>query len=245
MFDLKGKTALVTGATGGIGGAIARSLHAQGATVAISGTKLEKLEQLKAELGERVFALPCDLGDRAAVQALPGQADAAMGRIDILVNNAGVTKDNLFMLLKDDDWDRIINVNLTSCFTLCRATVRGMIKRRAGRIINISSVSAILGNPGQANYSASKAGMIAMTKSIAREVAPRNITANCIAPGFVKTAMTEVLTEKQLAMASEMIPAQRFGDASEIAAAAVFLASDEAAYITGQTLHVNGGLAMI
>lgn len=245
MFDLSGKTALVTGATGGIGGAIARALHAQGATVGISGTKREKLDALAGELGTRVNVLPCDLADRAAVGKLVGEADAALGRVDILVNNAGVTKDNLFMLLKDDDWDRILAINLTSAFTLCRAAVRGMIKRRTGRIINIASVSGIIGNPGQANYSASKAGMIGMTKSLAREVAPRGVTANCIAPGFISTPMTDALNEKQLAAVSEHIPAGRFGMPAEIAAAAVYLASEEAAYMTGQTLHINGGLAMI
>ena len=245
MFDLSGKGALVTGATGGIGGAIARRLHAQGAAVALSGTREEKLKDVAAELGERVHILACDLGDRAAVAKLAGDAEKALGHLDILVNNAGVTKDNLFMMLKDEDWDRILAVNLTSAFTLCRAAVRGMIKRRWGRIINITSISGIIGNPGQANYAASKAGMIGMTKSMAREVAPRGITANCIAPGFIKTAMTDVLNEKQAAQISEHIPAGIMGTPEDIAAAAVYLASNEASYVTGQTLHVNGGMVMI
>jgi 3-oxoacyl-[acyl-carrier protein] reductase len=245
MFDLSGKGALVTGATGGIGGEIARAFHKQGATVAISGTKSEKLEALAAGLGSRVHILPCDLADRAAVAELGKKAEAALGHLDILVNNAGVTKDNLFMLLKDDDWDRVLNVNLTSAFTLCRAAIRGMIKRRFGRIINIASISGIIGNPGQANYSASKAGMIGMTKSIAREVAPRGITANCIAPGFIKTAMTDALNEKQIEQIQQVIPSQTFGSPGDIAAAAVYLASNEAGYMTGQTLHINGGMAMI
>ena len=245
MFDLSGKGALVTGATGGIGGGIARAFHKQGATVVLSGTKADKLEALKAELGERAHILACDLGDRKAVAELAAKAEAVTGHLDIVVNNAGVTKDNLFMMLKDDDWDRIINVNLTSAFTLCRAAVRAMMRRRWGRIINITSISGIIGNPGQANYAASKAGMIGMTKSMAREVAPRGITANCIAPGFIKTAMTDALTEKQSEQIAQHIPAGTFGEPSDIAAAAVFLASEEARYMTGQTLHVNGGLAMI
>ncbi len=245
MFDLSDRGALVTGATGGIGGAIARAFHAQGATVVISGTKADKLEALAAELGSRVHIIPCDLGNRVEVAGLAKQAEAALGHLDILVNNAGVTKDNLFMLLKDDDWDRVMNVNLTSAFALCRSAVRGMIKRRFGRIINITSISGVIGNPGQANYAASKAGMIGMTKSIAREVAPRGITANCIAPGFIKTAMTQALNEKQIEQVAQMIPSGTFGEASDIAAAAVYLASREAGYMTGQTLHINGGMAMI
>jgi len=245
MFDLSGKGALVTGASGGIGGGIARAFHKQGATVVLSGTKADKLEALKAELGERAHILACDLADRKAVAELAGKAEALTGHLDIVVNNAGVTKDNLFMLLKDDDWDRILAVNLTSAFTLCRAAVRAMMKRRWGRIINITSISGIIGNPGQANYAASKAGMIGMTKSMAREVAPRGITANCIAPGFIKTAMTDALNEKQSEQIAQHIPAGTFGDPQDIAAAAVFLASEEARYMTGQTLHVNGGLAMI
>jgi 3-oxoacyl-[acyl-carrier protein] reductase len=245
MFDLTGKGALVTGATGGIGGGIARAFHKQGATVVLSGTKAEKLEALRAELGERAHVLACDLADRKAVAELAGKAEALTGHLDIVVNNAGMTKDNLFMLLKDDDWDKVLAVNLTSAFTLCRAAVRGMMKRRWGRIINITSISGIIGNPGQANYAASKAGMIGMTKSMAREVAPRGITANCIAPGFIKTAMTEALNEKQSEQIAQHIPAGTFGAPEDIAAAAVFLASEEARYVTGQTLHVNGGLAMI
>ncbi|MEZ5925077.1 MAG: 3-oxoacyl-[acyl-carrier-protein] reductase [Hyphomicrobiaceae bacterium] len=245
MFDLSGKGALVTGATGGIGGGIARALHAQGAAVVLSGTKADKLDALKTELGERAHVIPCDLADRKAVSELAGKAEAALGHLDIVVNNAGMTKDNLFMLLKDDDWDKVLAVNLTSAFTICRAAVRAMMKRRWGRIINITSVSGIIGNPGQANYAASKAGMIGMTKSMAREVAPRGITANCIAPGFIKTAMTDALNEKQTEQIAQHIPAGAFGGPEDIAAAAVFLASEEARYMTGQTLHVNGGLAMI
>jgi 3-oxoacyl-[acyl-carrier protein] reductase len=245
MFDLTGKGALVTGATGGIGGGIARAFAKQGATVVLSGTKADKLEALKAELGEKAHIIPCDLADRKAVAELAGKAEAALGHLDIVVNNAGMTKDNLFMLLKDDDWDKVLAVNLTSAFTICRAAVRTMMKRRWGRIVNITSVSGIIGNPGQANYAASKAGMIGMTKSMAREVAARGITANCIAPGFIKTAMTDALTEKQTGEIAQHIPAGTFGAPEDIAAAAVFLASEEARYVTGQTLHVNGGLAMI
>ncbi|MEZ5775409.1 MAG: 3-oxoacyl-[acyl-carrier-protein] reductase [Hyphomicrobiaceae bacterium] len=245
MFDLTGKGALVTGASGGIGGAIARAFAAAGAKVAISGTNREKLETLAAEIGEKAHVVPCDLADRAAVAKLAGEAEGKIGTLDILVNNAGVTKDNLFMLLKDEDWDRILAVNLTSAFTLTRAAIRGMIKRRYGRIVNITSISGIIGNPGQANYAASKAGMIGMTKSIAREVAPRNITANCIAPGFISTAMTAALNEKQTAQIAEHIPAGRFGGPEDIAAAALYLASAEAGYMTGQTLHVNGGMIMV
>lgn len=245
MFDLNGKTALVTGATGGIGEAVARTLHAQGVTVAISGTREEKLQALASDLGERVHVLPCNLGDREAVKQLIKDAEAALGKLDILVNNAGVTKDNLLMLLKDDDWDNIINVNLTSTFAMCRAAIRGMMKNRHGRIINISSISGVIGNPGQANYAASKAGMIGMTKSLAREVATRGVTANCIAPGFIKTAMTDVLTEDQTQQIAQHIPSGTFGTPEDIANAVVFLASDEAQYMTGQTLHVNGGMLMV
>jgi 3-oxoacyl-[acyl-carrier protein] reductase len=245
MFELTGKGALVTGASGGIGGGIARALVRQGATVVLSGTKADKLEALNAELGGKAQIIACDLADRKAVAELAGKAEAALGHLDIVVNNAGMTKDNLFMLLKDDDWDKVLAVNLTSAFTICRAAVRAMMKRRWGRIINITSVSGIIGNPGQANYAASKAGMIGMTKSMAREVAPRGITANCISPGFIKTAMTDALNEKQTQQIAEHIPAGVFGDPEDIAAATVFLASDEARYVTGQTLHVNGGLAMI
>jgi 3-oxoacyl-[acyl-carrier protein] reductase len=247
MFDLSGKTALVTGATGGIGGSTARALHAQGATVAISGRQAEKLEALAGELGDRVHVLPCDLGDRAEVGKLIEQAVGALGRLDILVNNAGLTRDNLFMVMKDEQWDEVIAVNLTSTFMLCRAAARAMLRAKPnfGRIINISSVSGVFGNPGQGNYAASKAGMIGMTKSLAREVAPRGITANCIAPGFVSTPMTEALNEKQTEEIAKMIPAQRFGLPEEVAAGVVYLASNEAGYITGQTLHINGGMAMV
>lgn len=247
MFELKGKTALVTGATGGIGGAIATALHAQGATVAISGRQVAKLEALAAELKERVHVCPCDLGNKEQVGKLIEEATGKLGRLDILVNNAGLTKDNLFMVMKDEQWDEVIAVNLTSTFMLMRAAVRGMMRAKTGygRIINISSVSGVLGNPGQGNYAASKAGMIGMTKSVAREVASRGITANCIAPGFIKTPMTDALNEKQVAVIKEAIPAQAFGNPADIAAAAVYLASEEARYMTGQTLHVNGGMLMI
>lgn len=248
MFDLTGKTALVTGATGGIGGAIARALHKQGATVAISGRQADKLEALKAELKERVVVCPCDLANKEQVAKLIDEAVKALGgRLDILVNNAGLTKDNLFMVMKDEQWDDVIAVNLTSTFMLMRAGTRHMLRNKTGygRIINISSVSGILGNPGQGNYAASKAGMIGMTKSLAREVAPRGITANCIAPGFIQTPMTDVLNEKQVEAIKAAIPAQAFGNPDDIAAAAVYLASQEARYMTGQTLHVNGGMVMI
>ncbi len=248
MFDLTGKTALVTGATGGIGEAIARAFHKAGATVAVSGRKVDKLEALKAELGDRIAVVPCDLADRAAVGKLIDEAVKALGgRLDILVNNAGLTKDNLFMVMKDEQWDDVIAVNLTSTFMLCRAGSRHMMRSKSGygRIINIASVSGVFGNPGQGNYAASKAGMIGMTKSLAREVASRGITANCIAPGFIKTPMTDVLNDKQTEEISKMIPAQRFGEPDDIAAAALYLASVEGGYVTGQTLHVNGGMAMI
>jgi 3-oxoacyl-[acyl-carrier protein] reductase len=249
MFDLNGKTALVTGATGGIGEAIARALHKAGATVAVSGRKVDKLEALAAELGgDRVKVVACDLADKAQVAKLIDEAVKALGgRLDILVNNAGLTKDNLFMVMKDEQWDEVIAVNLTSTFMLMRAATRHMLRSKSGygRIINISSVSGVLGNPGQGNYAASKAGMIGMTKSLAREVANRGITANCIAPGFIKTPMTDVLNEKQVAEISQHIPAQRFGTPEDIAGAALFLASDAAAYMTGQTLHVNGGMLMV
>jgi 3-oxoacyl-[acyl-carrier protein] reductase len=246
MFELTGKTALVTGATGGIGGAIARAFHRQGANVAISGRQVDKLEAVAAELKERVHICPCDLADRAQVGKLVDDAIPKLGRLDILVNNAGLTKDNLFMVMKDDQWDDVIAVNLTSTFMLMRAAARSMMRAKSGfgRIINISSVSAIVGNPGQGNYAASKAGMIGMTKSLAREVASRGITANCIAPGFITTAMTSVLNEKQIATVKDAIPAQTFGSPDDIAAAAVYLASEEARYVTGQTLQVNGGMVM-
>jgi 3-oxoacyl-[acyl-carrier protein] reductase len=245
MFDLNGKGALVTGATGGLGGAIARTLHKHGAAVAISGTRADKLDALAAELGARVHVVPCNLADRAAVAKLAGEAEGKLGQLDILVNNAGITKDNLFMMMKDEEWDQVLSVNLTSAFTLCRGVLRGMMRRRYGRIINITSVSGILGNPGQGNYAAAKAGMIGMTKSIAREVASRGITANCIAPGFITTPMTEVLNEKIVEEAKKHIPMARFGAPDDIAAAALYLASAESGYMTGQTLHINGGMVMI
>jgi 3-oxoacyl-[acyl-carrier protein] reductase len=245
MFDLSEKAALVTGATGGIGGAIAKALHDQGATVAISGTNAAKLEELAGELGDRVFVLPCDLRDRTAVAALANDAEKALGQIDILVNNAGITKDNLFMRMKDEEWDDVLSVNLTSVFTLTRGVLRGMMRRRGGRIINIASISGVLGNPGQGNYAASKAGLVGMTKSLAREVAARGITANCIAPGFISTPMTDALTEKQTEAIAAAIPAQVFGQPEDVAAAVVFFASDEASYVTGETMHVNGGMIMV
>lgn len=247
MFDLTGKKALVTGATGGIGAGIARAFHKAGAEVAISGRQVDKLEALAKELGDRVHVVPCDLANKEQVGKLIDNAVAKLGRVDILVNNAGLTKDNLFMVMKDEQWDDVIAVNLTSTFMLTRAATRHMLRSKTGygRVINIASISGVLGNPGQANYSASKAGMVGMTKSLAREVANRGITANCIAPGFIKTAMTDVLNEKQVAEISQHIPAQRFGTPDDIAAAAVYLASDEASYMTGQTLHVNGGMAMV
>jgi 3-oxoacyl-[acyl-carrier protein] reductase len=247
MFDLTGKTALVTGATGGIGAATARALYAQGATVAVSGRQVDKLEALAKEFGDRGHVLPCDLGKRDEVAKLIEQAVGKLGRLDILVNNAGLTKDNLFMVMKDDQWDDVIAVNLTSTFMLMRAATRAMMRTKTGygRIINISSISGVIGNPGQGNYSASKAGIIAMSKSLAREVAARGITVNCIAPGFISTPMTDALNEKQTSAIKEHIPSQKFGTPDDIAAAAVFLASTEAAYMTGQTLHVNGGLIMI
>jgi 3-oxoacyl-[acyl-carrier protein] reductase len=235
----------VTGATGGIGGEIAKALHGQGATVAISGTRAEKLEALATELGERVFVLPCDLRDRPAVAQLPESAEKVLGQVDILVNNAGITHDNLFMRMKDEEWDDVINVNLTSVFVLTRGILRGMMRRRAGRIVNIASISGVLGNPGQANYAASKAGLVGMTKSLAREVASRGITANCIAPGFISTPMTDALTPKQTEAIAAAIPTQTFGKPKDIAAAVVFFASDEAAYVTGETMHVNGGMVMV
>ena len=245
MFELNDLTALVTGATGGLGGAMARALHAQGATVAISGTRREALEALAAELGERVHVLPCDLADKAQVEALVPAAESAMGRLDILVNNAGVTKDGLFMRMKDDDWDVVLAINLTSAFRLSRAALKGMMKRRFGRIIGITSVVGVTGNPGQGNYAASKAGMIGMAKSLAAEVATRNITVNCIAPGFIASPMTDGLNDKQREAILATIPAAKLGSGDDIAAALVYLASREAGYVTGQTLHVNGGMAMI
>jgi 3-oxoacyl-[acyl-carrier protein] reductase len=245
MFDLSGKTALVTGATGGIGGAIAKALHAQGATVAISGTRREVLDTFAAELGERVHVLPCNLGVTEEVEKLIPDAEAALGQLDILVNNAGITRDNIFMRLKDEDWDQVIAVNLTSTFRLSRAAVRAMMRRRSGRIISITSVVGVTGNAGQGNYAAAKAGMIGMSKSLAQEVASRGVTVNCVAPGFIATAMTDVLNEKQREGILKAVPAARLGSPDDIASACVYLASDEAGYVTGQTLHVNGGMAMI
>jgi len=245
MFDLTGKTALVTGATGGLGGTIAKMLQAQGATVAISGTRREVLDALAAEIGERTHVLPCNLADKEDVEALVPKAEAAMGQLDILVANAGVTRDNLFVQLKDEEWDQVIDVNLTATFRLARAAVRGMMRRRFGRIIGITSVVGVTGNPGQVNYTASKAGMIGMIKSIAAEYARRNITANCVAPGFIGTPMTDKLNDKQKEAILGRVPAGRLGTAEDVAAAIVFLASNEANYMTGQTLHVNGGMAMI
>lgn len=245
MFDLAGRTALVTGATGGIGGEIARALHAQGASVALSGTKSDKLEALAGELGERAHALRCDLADRAQVEALVPQAEAALGQVDILVNNAGLTRDNLFMRMKDEEWDAVLAVDLTAAFQLARAAVRGMMRRRFGRIIGITSIVGVAGNAGQGNYAAAKAGMIGMSKTLAQEVASRGITVNCVAPGFIATAMTDALTDKQREAALARVPAGRLGAVADVAAAVVFLASAEAGYMTGQTLHVNGGMAMI
>jgi len=246
MFDLNGKTALVTGATGGIGGAIAFALHRQGAIVGISGRNKDKLQMLAAELGEeRVHVLPADLSTAEGTNALVEAAVAAMERIDILVNNAGLTRDNLSMRMKDEEWQEVLDVNLTAPFRLARAVQRGMMKNRWGRIINISSVVGTTGNPGQANYCASKAGMAGWTKAMAGEIASRNITVNCIAPGFIATAMTEVLTDDQKGKINATIPMGRMGASEDIAAAAVYLASNEAAYVTGQTLHVNGGMAMV
>ena len=245
MFDLTGKTALVTGASGGIGGAIARALHRQGATVAISGTKREALDGLAAELDGRTHVLPCNLADKADVEKLVPAAEAAMGQLDILVNNAGITRDGLFMRLKDEDWDEVIAVDLTAGFRLARAAVRGMMRRRDGRIIGITSVVGVTGNAGQGNYAAAKAGMIGMTKSLAQEVASRGVTVNCIAPGLIETAMTSGLADKQRETILGRVPLGRLGSAADIAAAAVFLASPEGAYVTGQTIHVNGGMAMV
>jgi 3-oxoacyl-[acyl-carrier protein] reductase len=245
MFDLTGKTALVTGATGGIGGAIARAFHQQGATVAVSGTRREVLDQLAQELRDRVQVLPCNLADKDEVEALVPKAEELMGKLDILVANAGITKDNLLVQLRDEDWDQVVAVNLTATFRLARAAVRGMMRRRFGRVIGITSVVGVTGNPGQGNYTATKAGMIGMIKSIAAEYAKRGVTANAIAPGFIATAMTDKLNDKQREAILARVPAGRLGAGADVAAAAVFLASDEAGYVTGQTLHVNGGMAMI
>jgi len=245
MFDLTGKSALITGASGGIGGAIAKALHGAGATVGLSGTRVEPLESLAAELGERVHVLPCNLSDAEAVDALPKQAIAAMGAVDILVNNAGITRDQIFMRMSDEEWQSVIDVNLTATMRLCRGVMRPMMKSRWGRIVNISSIVGATGNPGQVNYAASKAGMVGMTKSIAYEVASRGITANAVAPGFIATAMTEKLTDDQKAAINTKIPAARMGTPEEIAAAVLYLSSPEAGYVTGATLHVNGGMAML
>ncbi len=244
MFDLTGKTALVTGATGGIGGAIAHALHASGAIVAISGTRMEKLDALAGQLAGRVHVLPCDLSDMSDVEKLLPNAEAAMGHVDILVNNAGITRDNLFVRLKDEEWDQVLAVDLGAAFRLARAAVRGMMRRRYGRIIGISSVVGVTGNAGQANYAAAKAGMIAMTKSLAQEVASRGVTVNVIAPGLIDTAMTASLNDKQKEAILARVPAGRFGSSDDVAAAALYLASNESGYMTGQTLHVNGGMAM-
>lgn len=245
MFDLTGKTALVTGATGGIGGAIARALHAQGATVSISGTRRDVLDTLAGEMKERVHVLPCNLSDAAEVEALVPGAEKAMGQVDILVANAGITRDNLFVQLRDEDWNDVINVNLTATFRLARAATKLMMRNRFGRIIAITSVVGVTGNAGQGNYAASKAGLIGMMKSVGAEYARRNVTANCIAPGFIATPMTDALNEKQREAVLGRVPAGRLGTPEDIAAAAVYLASNEAAYVTGQTIHVNGGMAMI
>ncbi|NNE86654.1 MAG: 3-oxoacyl-[acyl-carrier-protein] reductase [Silicimonas sp.] len=245
MFDLSGKSALVTGASGGIGAAIAKGLHAAGATVGLSGTRVEPLEALAAELGERAHVLPCNLSDSAAVAALPGQAAEAMGSVDILVNNAGITRDNLFMRMSEDEWDQVLQVNLKSAMILSKGVMRPMMEARWGRIVNITSIVGATGNPGQANYAASKAGLVGMSKSLAYEVASRGITVNCIAPGFITTAMTDKLSDDQKAGILAQVPAGRMGEADEIAAAVLYLASPEAAYVTGATLHVNGGMAML
>ncbi|MDX5360279.1 MAG: 3-oxoacyl-[acyl-carrier-protein] reductase [Alphaproteobacteria bacterium] len=245
MFDLTGKCALVTGATGGLGASIARALHVRGATVGLSGTREGVLAELAGELGERAHVLPCRLDDREAVEALPGQAEAAMGQVDILVNNAGITRDGLAMRMKNADWDDVIAVNLTAAFTLARGCLKGMMKRRHGRIVSITSIVGVTGNPGQANYAAAKAGLIGMTKSLAQEVASRGITVNCLAPGFIATPMTDALNEDQKTRLLGGIPAGRLGQPDDISAGVVYLASDEASYVTGQTLHVNGGMAMI
>ena len=245
MFDLTGKSALVTGASGGIGAAVARALHARGAAVGLSGTREDPLEALAGELGERAHVLPCDLSDADAVNALPKRAVEAMGAVDVLVNNAGVTRDNLFMRMSEEEWATVIEVNLTAAFRLSKGVLRGMMKARWGRIVNVSSVVGTTGNPGQGNYAASKAGLVGMSKSLAYEVASRNITVNAVAPGFIATTMTDKLTDEQKGKIDDQIPAGRMGTPEEIAAACVFLASPEAAYVTGTVLHVNGGLAMV
>ncbi|MCR4520776.1 MULTISPECIES: 3-oxoacyl-[acyl-carrier-protein] reductase [Bosea] len=245
MFDLTGRKALVTGATGGLGGAIARTLHAQGASVAISGTRAEALEALAAELGERVVIAPCNLSDKDSVEALVPTVEEKLGGLDILVNNAGITRDNLFLRLKDEDWDSVLAVNLTAAFRLSRAAVKSMMRRRYGRIVAIGSVVATTGNPGQGNYAAAKAGLIGMSKALAAEVASRNITVNVVAPGFIESPMTQALNDKQREGILSGVPMGRLGEGADVAAAVAFLASTEAGYVTGQTLHVNGGMAMI
>ena len=245
MFELTGRSALITGASGGIGGAIARALHAQGAAVGLSGTRVEALEALAGELGGRAHVIACDLGDADAVAELAARAEQAMGAVDILVNNAGVTRDNLAMRMKDEDWDTVIALNLTAGFRIARSCLRAMMKRRWGRIIGITSIVGVTGNAGQANYAAAKAGMIGMSKALAQEVASRNITVNCVAPGFIETAMTDALNDKQRDAILGTIPAGRLGAVAEIAAGVAYLASEEASYVTGQTLHINGGMAMI
>ena len=245
MFDLNGKKALITGASGGIGGAIARQIHAAGASVALSGTRSEPLEALAAELGPNAHVLLCNLSDMQAVETLPKQAAEVLGGVDVLVNNAGITRDNLFMRMSDDEWQSVIDVNLTATMKMCKGVLRGMMKARWGRIINVSSVVGATGNPGQGNYAASKAGMVGMSKSLAAEVASRGITVNAVAPGFITTAMTDKLTDDQKAAIMGQIPAGRMGDADEIAAAVLYLASAEAGYVTGTTLHINGGMAML
>ncbi|KCV83491.1 3-oxoacyl-ACP reductase [Actibacterium atlanticum] len=245
MFDLTGKAALITGASGGIGGAIARALHAQGATVGLSGTRVEPLQALADELGERAHVLPCNLGDAEALAELPKQAVAAMGSLDILVNNAGITRDNLMMRMKEDEWNDVLGVNLTVPMQLSKAALRGMMKARWGRIINITSVVGRTGNPGQGNYTAAKAGLVALSKSLAQEVASRGLTVNCVAPGFIQTAMTEKLNDDQKDRILGVIPTGRMGSPEEIASAVVYLASEEAAYVNGATLHVNGGMDMV
>jgi 3-oxoacyl-[acyl-carrier protein] reductase len=245
MFDLTGKTALVTGASGGLGRAIARALHDQGAIVGLSGTRRDALDSLAAELETNVHVFPCDLGHKSATEALVPAAEAAMGSVDILVNNAGAARDNLFMRMKDEDWDSVLNVNLTAAFRLSRACLKGMLRKRHGRIIGISSIVGVTGNAGQGNYAAAKAGMIGMYKSLAAEVASRNVTVNCIAPGFIVSPMTDALIEKQKAAILATVPMGRLGTGADVAAAVVYLASSQASYVTGQTLHVNGGMAMI
>ncbi len=245
MFDLSGKTVLVTGATGGIGGAIVRAMHAQGAAVAASGRRDDALAALVSELGDRVHAVPCDLGDRDAVATLPARAAELLGGLDVLVHCAGLTRDGLAMRMKDEEWDEVLAVNLTAGFVLARACLRSMLKQRWGRLLFVTSVVGTTGNPGQANYAASKAGMTGMVKALAAEIAARGVTANCVAPGFIETAMTDALPESRRDELAKIIPAGRFGQGAEIAAGCVFLASDEASYVTGQTIHINGGMAMV